>query len=58
MLYQLCKVFPALNPYELERQTFHEVVRLYADVRRVQIREQEENDPDRVIYVPAGDNWF
>ena len=47
-----------MSPYELERKSFHNVIRLYSDVRRMQIRIEKENDPNRVIMVKASDNWF
>lgn len=56
--YQLCKEFPALSPYEIEDRTFCEVIHLYSDVRRMQIRDKKNKDPNRIIRRPAGDNWF
>lgn len=58
IIHQLSKEYPALSPYDLEKRSFHDVIRLYSDVRRVQIKTAELSDPDRVIYRPAGDNWF
>ena len=60
LCYQLCKEFPALSPYEIEETPFVDVIRLYADVRALQIREEKENDPNvkRVIRKRAGDDWF
>lgn len=58
VVHQLCKEYPALSPYQLEEKSFCDVIRLYADVRRMQIREKKINDPDRVIRRPAGDDWF
>lgn len=56
--YNLCKEFPALSPWEIDDRSYHKVIRLYADTRRVQIHDQELSDPDRVIRRRAGDNWF
>lgn len=60
MNYNLCKEFPALTPYDVEEKSFHDVIRLYSDLRQMQIRESVNNDPthDRVIRRRAGDNWF
>lgn len=58
ILHQLCKEYPALSPYDLERKAFHDVIRIYADVRRLQIRQKKLSDPNRVIRKPAGDDWF
>lgn len=60
--YQLCKEFPAMTPYDIEKRTFHDVIRLYSDVRALQLREAKRGDNDsndnRVIRRPAGDDWF
>lgn len=56
--YNLCKEFPALSPWDIEIKTYHEVIKLYADMRRIQIHENELKDPDRVIRRRAGDDWF
>lgn len=56
--YQLCKEFPAITPYDVDEQTYESVIELYADVRRMQLRETKQNDPNRVIRRPAGDDWF
>lgn len=62
MNYQLCKEFPALSPYDIEKKRFYDVIRLYADVRAMQIRnsktsEQKETSTNS-IRRPAGDDWF
>lgn len=56
--YNLCKEFPALSPWEIDERSYHTVIRLYSDTRRIQIRDQKLRDPDEVIRVKAGDNWF
>ncbi len=56
--YNLCKEFPALSPWEIDERSYHTVIRLYSDTRRIQIRDQELKDPDRVIRRRAGDDWF
>ena len=56
--YNLCKEFPALSPFDIEVKTYHEVIKLYADMRRIQIHEKDLKDPNRVIRVRAGDDWF
>jgi hypothetical protein len=47
-----------LSPYEIDSRSFFEVIDLYADVRAMQIRENELNDPNRVVRRKAGDDWF
>lgn len=37
---------------------FVKIIKLYSDVRRMQIREKRESDPNRIIRRPAGDDWF
>jgi hypothetical protein len=56
----LCKEFPALTPYDIEKRTFHDVIRLYSDVRAMQIRESryKNRKNSSVIRRPAGDDWF
>jgi hypothetical protein len=65
--YQLCKEFPAMSPFELERRTFHEVIGLYSRVRDMQIRQDRQTQKQirragrgggEIIRRPAGDNWF
>nr|DAL33194.1 MAG TPA_asm: hypothetical protein [Caudoviricetes sp.] len=58
--YQLCKEFPALTPYDVEKRTFHDVIRLYSDVRAMQIRESRHKNRENsgMIRRPAGDDWF
>lgn len=60
--YQLCKEFPALSPYDVDDKTFHAVIKLYSEVRTMQMNEEglrdRINNPNRVIRKPAGDDWF
>jgi hypothetical protein len=42
----------------VDERSFVSVIELYADVRRLQIREKKLNDPNRVIRRPASDSWF
>jgi hypothetical protein len=60
--YNLCKEFPAMTPMQIDDMTFHDVIRLFSKVRAIQVRDEEIHDiltnPKRVIYRPAGDDWF
>ena len=58
--YDLSKEFPALTPYDIEKRTFHDAIRLYSDVRAMQIRESryKNRKNSSVIRRPAGDDWF
>lgn len=50
-----------MTPYDVEDKEYYKVIELYADVRRVQIKEKkriETPEKDRVIRRPASDNWF
>lgn len=61
MSYQLCKEFPAFTPFAIDLEPYHRVIRLYADVRRLQIRESHDKtntNAPTVIRRRAGDNWF
>lgn len=56
--YQLCKEFPALDPWAVDHRSYHDVMHLYAEIRGLQIREKKQRDPNRVIRKKAGDDWF
>lgn len=61
MNYQLCKEFPSFTPFDIECEKYHRVVGLYANVRKLQIRESEQIEQSKkpkVIRRPAGDDWF
>ena len=36
---------------------FCDVINLYVDVIKMKRREKKQNDPNRIIRKPAGDNW-
>ena len=57
--HQLSKEYTALNPRSLEDWSFGDVIRLYADMRAVQIKEKQLSDPNykRVIRRPAT-TWY
>ena len=46
-----------MNPIKIYNMSFVEIIDLYADIRRTQIREKRMADPDRIIMKPAT-NWF
>lgn len=56
--YQLCKEFQALSPFDVDVRPYVEVIKLYADVRKIQMREKRQKDPNRVFRKKAGDDWF
>lgn len=57
--HNLCTMYAGLTPFTIECETYHNVIMLYADVRRMQIREaKKEKGGKRVIRRPAGDDWF
>lgn len=56
--FQLCKEFPALSPFEIDRKPFHDVIRLFSDMRRLQLRNKKIKDPNRIVKRQAGDDWF
>ena len=64
MVFCLCKEYPALSPFEIDERRFVDVIDLFADTRRLQIRAEKERDfertPDaeKVIRREAGDSWF
>ena len=60
--YQLCKEFPAFKPFDIEDTAYHDVIKLYADVRQLQINNNLNNVSDetgkKIIRKKAGDDWF
>lgn len=60
MKYNLCKEFPALSPLQLDSTSFHRVIKLYADLRKRQIKEKQNYDPvtgERIVYRKAT-TWY
>lgn len=47
-----------MSPPIIDEMRLVDVIELYSNVRKLQIRDEEQNDPDRPIMVPAGDKWF
>lgn len=63
--YILCREFCALSPFEVENTSYVKIIRLYAKLARLKIREEQEaeqqeqeKDKPKVIRRPAGDDWF
>lgn len=63
--YNLCKIFPAFTPFAIDCEKYHNVIMLYADVRREQIRQKRlENKRTKIVKGKrverrrASDNWF
>lgn len=63
--YNLCKEFPSLTPLSIEKEGFYDIIDLYIDLRRLQIREEttmEKNTKKvkgkKLVRRRAGDNWF
>ena len=56
--YQLFRLYPAFTPLTLDDCRFSEIIRLFAETRRMQQRENKRKDPNRVIRRKAGDDWF
>ena len=47
-----------MNPVMIDKMLFVDVIGLYSKIRRMQIREEELNYPDRVVRVKCQDTWF
>ena len=47
-----------MTPYDMDERRFCDVMNLFIDVRKLQIREKKARDPNRVIRRKAGDDWF
>ena len=59
MLHNLCTLYGG-SPMYLEREPYQDVIALYADVRRLQIRTEHESSGDHVIRRRASDDagWW
>lgn len=55
--HQISKEYGAVTPLQLDQEKYVDVIDLYADIRRTQIREKRLSDPNRVIRRPAT-SWF
>lgn len=63
MVFCLSKEYPALSPFDIEARRFVDIIDLFADTRRLQIREDkhrriERGEEELVIRRPASDEWF
>ena len=58
IIFNLCKIFPSLDPFEIEDRPFGRVIELYSDTIKAKKRENAEANPNRVIRKKAGDDWF
>ena len=50
-----------MTPFELENTSFFEVIDLFIDTKKMQMRIekiQQEPKKEKVIRRPAGDDWF
>lgn len=41
MVHNLCSIYKGLTPFEVEEKSYGSIIALYADVRRMQIREEK-----------------
>ena len=64
MVHNLCSLYPALSPLTIECESFHNVIVLYCDVRRMQIRGESssnnKNADKKVVRKRASDDagWW
>ena len=58
--HNLCTMYAGLTPFVIECESFHNVIELYADVRRMQIREERQKNRKHVIRRRASDDagWW
>lgn len=47
-----------MHPVMIDDMLFVDVIKLYSRIRKLQMREEEENDPDGVVWVKCQDTWF
>lgn len=55
--HHISREYGAFTPLLINEKKFVEIIDLYADIRRTQIREKRLSDPDRVVMKPAT-TWF
>ena len=58
IMFTLTKYFDGLSPFEVYRQRYIDVIKMYAEVIRMDKKEEKMMNPNRVIRRPAGDDWF
>ena len=56
--HNICKEYPAFTPFDIDGRGFHEVIKLFKDVKGLNIKVKRATDPDRPIRRKAGDDWF
>ncbi|MFQ9050050.1 MAG: hypothetical protein ACLR62_05810 [Coprococcus sp.] len=54
----LCVLYPGLNPLTLTKTSYHDVLVMYADVRRMQIREAQTKDKPRRRRASDDAGWW
>ena len=52
----LCNLYQGINPIQIQTESYHDVIMLYADVRRMQIRESKPKKLKRYASDNAG--WW
>lgn len=64
IVHNLCSIYPGLDPLSIQERSFHDVIELYADLRRMQINSEKEKKanttPDGIRKVRASDDagWW
>lgn len=64
MNYQLCKEFPALSPFDVDGKSYHDVIVLFGELRKLQkhnekiMKKNTTKDGKQIIRRKAGDDWF
>jgi hypothetical protein len=61
----LCERFPALTPFSVSRESFHDVIALFEDLKQNNTGKGEDELPagsfelNGTVYVPAqNDDWY
>lgn len=57
LCHQISQEYGVYSPLILYEMSFCEVIDLFSDIRRMQIKEKRLADPDRIIMKPAT-TWF
>ena len=64
IIHNLCSIYGGLDPLRIQEQSFHDVIMLYADLRRMQIHDDKQRQanttPGGIRKVRASDDagWW
>jgi hypothetical protein len=57
-MFTLTQEFNGLSPFDVYRERYVDVIKMYADLREMKKTEERLTNPNRVVRRRAGDDWF